>query len=109
MNELTGEDAFDRVLERMVDAEKRAAITEESTRGSRYEIAALLQSLNNTRSDLTTTKVRLERFLQSDGAFTALYDAIEEAIRTLGGGSEAATSLRAKMVEAKKFVDPIPF
>lgn len=110
MSELDGDDAFDRVLDRLIESEKRAATDREAARGSVNAIQLLQRDLNNANSDLTTAKMKLEQYSGSDSAFIELYDAVGDAIHTLESSApELASQLQAKMEAAKKFIDPIPF
>ncbi len=122
MSDLTGTDAFELVVDKMVEAEKRAATAQESTNGSRHQIAALQQTLNNVRSDLATATLKLKDYAGADDAFTKLYDAAESSSSLMAAVAKsespnvnkadllmAVDVLRAAVAGAKKFVDPIPF
>lgn len=103
--------AFDTVLDRAIEAEKKVATLEERNRFGNHQTELLKRDLNNARSDLTTAKVKLEKFEKGEDSFTALYDAAENAAKKLDieGLIEAAVPLRAAVTAARKFIDPIPF
>lgn len=70
--------------------------------------------LNNTRSDLTTAKVKLQKFEEVTDVVGSLYEAVERAITRLSAiktDEETALveNLKTSMAAAKKFIDPIPF
>lgn len=111
MSDLTGEDAFDRVLDRMVEAEKQSARLHDSTAGDRHQVRALQLELDKSRDDLATARQKLRAYEGSEQAFTALYDAVEAGAKQLRlvGDDATADALLAAITGAKKFIDPIPF
>lgn len=106
--------AFDTVLDRLVEAEKRVAAERERNSSSSSEVELLKRDLNNARSDLTTAKVKLQKFEKADDVFVALYDAAAKAQITLTKNRTEDFAVVAEMLEdtvaaARKFIDPIPF
>lgn len=90
MPKLTGKIAFDELLERLIDAEKRAAA-----------------------NDLATDRAALAQLEKSSDAFVALYGAVDEAVRMLRAGHPTGGPVADRLVAAKtnaeKFINPIPF
>lgn len=106
--------AFDTLLDRLVEAEKRAAEERERNSSSRSEVELLKRDLNNARSDLTTAKVALEKFAKAEDAFGALYDAVAKAQITLTKNRAEDFAVVSEMLKdtvaaARKFIDYTPF
>lgn len=106
-----GKYMFDQVLDRLVEAEKRAAEALALNRNGHHQVQVLQQDLNNARSDLTSAKMKLDAFEKGEDAFLGLYIAIDSTIEKLRieGLTEIADALYDKTAAAKKFIDPIPF
>lgn len=109
---LDGDDAFDRVLDRMIDAERRAALAEELIRATDPSgtIRTLERDLNNALSDVAA---HVAEHKDSLPKLWELWTAADDvAVRLRGGAAiEDAIMKRftAALEAAREHCDQVPF
>ncbi len=111
MSDLEGDDAFDRVLDKLLEATAKRSHDEGALVEARTQATNARAAQKIVEDQIAVLRCDIVKYTsaEADQTFTELYDAIEEAIRVLGAGSVAATALRAAVTKAKHIVDPIPF
>lgn len=112
MSYLEGDEAFDKVLDRLVDAERRASIAEDRLRSddSDGKIANLQRELNNARSTITTLETDRGEALPK---LAELWEAAYEARAGMGIGAIADIKDMSRLVkaldEARDHCDQVAF
>lgn len=112
-DEMSGTYAFEHVVDKLVEEGRRNAGDVERRVEAERRLQIAEQTLNNVRSDLTTARASLAEYVAGIDTFGKLYDAIDEAVKRLrlgdGENQNCGAILNNRMVDAKKFIDPIPF
>lgn len=113
MSDLDGTDAFDKVLDQLLEATKKGAAHPGELAEVQQRESAARAKVSDLQCEVATLQGRLRHFSNAEDAFTKLYDAIDEAVKRLrlgdGESQNFAAILNNRMVDAKKFIDPIPF
>ena len=111
--DISGEDAFDRVLDKLVEEGRHRGRDIDARNAAEHARDAAIKEMESARSKLSIATAALADYQGADAtdAFGELYDAVETATTRLKafGDDALAGELLKRLAAAKKFVDPIPF